>query len=171
MSKDNNPPEYGHPQADVPQDVVFSARLTPYRSLGPTGFRVLIGCIGIICLMVSLVFFLAGVWPVAGFMGLDFLLIYWAFKANYRDARRFEDIEVSRSRVLLRKVAPSGRTREHQFPQFGTRLEVDRHDEIGITTMSIVNRVKRVEFGKFLNPDDRESFALAFGNALRRAKG
>lgn len=164
MSKDN------HLQPETPDDLVFAARLTPYRSLGPTGFRVLIGCIGVICLVVSLVFFLAGVWPVAGFMGLDFLLIYWAFKANYREARGFEDIEVSRSHVLLRRVAPSGRIREHAFPQFGTRLEVNRHDEIGITAMTIVNRLKRVEFGKFLNPDDRESFAMAFGNALRKAK-
>jgi len=151
-------------------DVLFAARLTPYRSLDKDGFRLLMGCIGIVCLVVGLVFTIAGVWPILGFMGLDFLLIYWAFKSNYASAKAYEDVEVSRRHVALTKVSHKGRETRHDFPQFGTRLELDRHEEIGITQMRIANRDRAVQFGYFLNPADRQSFATAFAGALSRAK-
>lgn len=151
-------------------NVLFAARLTPYRSLGKNGFRILMLAIGSICFVVGLVFAMAGVWPVFGFMGLDFLLIYWAFRLNYRDARSYEDVEVTNRNVLLRKVDPQGHAIEHDFPQFGTRFEIKRHEEIGITAMHLANRARRVQLGQFLNPADRKSFAGAFAGALSRAK-
>ena len=151
-------------------ELVFAARLMPYRSLEPEGFKWLMIAIGTVCLTVGLVFFSLGLWPVLGFMGLDFLLIFWAFKVNYRAAKAYEDIEVSRQHVLLRKVTAKGRESEFEFPQFGTRFEVDRHEEIGITKMRLANRKREVELGYFLNPIDRESFAHAFSCALSRAK-
>lgn len=151
-------------------DLVFAARLTPYRSLGQEGFKWLMVAIGAVCLTVGLVFFSLGLWPVLGFMGLDFLIIFWAFKVNYHAAKAYEDVEVSRQHVLLRKVTAKGRESEYEFPQFGTRFEVDRHEEIGITQMRLANRKDEVELGYFLNPIDRESFAQAFSRALSRAK-
>ncbi|NKB51915.1 MAG: DUF2244 domain-containing protein [Rhizobiaceae bacterium] len=150
--------------------IVFSARLSPYRSLGQKGFRILFGLVAGVCLIVGLVFFALGLWPVLGFMGLDVLLVYWAFKSNFWSAKAYEDVEISRQHVLLRKVSPKGRKRDHTFPQFGTRFEVDRHDEIGITKMRLAHRLNSVEFGYFLNPQDRESFASAFQTAMATAK-
>lgn len=152
------------------ESIVFSARLTPYRSMGQKGFRILFGLVAGICLIIGLVFFALGLWPVLGFMGLDILLVYWAFKTNFWSAKAYEDVEVSRRHVQLRKVSPKGRTRDHTFPQFGTRFEVDRHDEIGITKMRLAHRKESVEFGYFLNPHDRESFATAFARAMAIAK-
>lgn len=151
-------------------DVIFAARLTPHRSLSPAGFRLLITIIGAICFVIGAFFLMMGVWPVLGFMGLDFLLIYWAFKANFFDAKAYEDVEVSRHHVMIRKVTPRGAATDHTFPQFGTRLEIDRHEEIGITQMRVANRNKAVSFGYFLNPLDRESFAAAFQQAISMAK-
>ena len=150
--------------------VVFSARLTPYRSLGTKGFKILFGLVAAFCFIVGIVFFALGLWPVLGFMGLDILLVYWAFKSNYFSAKAYEDVEVSRQHVFLRKVSPRGKASEHTFPQFGTRFEVDRHEEIGITQMRLANRARSVEFGYFLNPHDRESFASAFQLAMADAK-
>ncbi len=45
-----------------------------------------------------------------------------------------------------------------------------RHDEIGITRMTIEAKGEAVPIGGFLNPDDRESFAAAFSRALATAK-
>lgn len=154
----------------TPDDLVFSARLTPYRSLSQDGFRVLIGLVSAVCLLIGIVFFALGLWPVLGFMGLDILLIYWAFKSNYRTAKAYEDVEVSRKHVLLRKVSPKGIATDHEFPQFGTHFEVERHDEIGITKMRLANRKRAVEFGYFMNPHDRESFATTFKRAMATAK-
>jgi len=35
----------------------------------------------------------------------------------------------------------------------------------------VADRARSVPVGAFLNPDDRESFATAFGSALATAKG
>ncbi len=126
--------------------------------------------IACVCFTIGGVFFALGMWPVLGFMGLDVAVIYWAFKANYKSARAFEDVEISRAHVALRKVSPRGVETSYQFPQFGTRFVVERHEEIGITNMRIANRARSVPLGTFLNPPDRESFAMAFSNALSRAK-
>ncbi len=154
----------------ISDNIIFSARLTPYRSLGQQGYKILIGSIGVMCLAIGLFFFSLGLWPIIGFMGLDFILIYWAFKSNYRAARAFEDVAISAHRVFFKKVSHKGVERVYEFPQFGTRFEIDRHKEIGITMMRLCNRKKQVEFGYFLNPQDRESFAFAFQRALASAK-
>ncbi len=149
---------------------LFAARLTPYRSLSNRGFIILMGFVSLICLGVGGYFYLLGAWPVFGFMGLDILLVYGAFKLNYRAARAYEDIHVSRQQVLVRQVSPRGREKQHRYNPFGTRFVVDRHDEIGITDMALKTRDKKLSIGGFLNPEDKESFAEAFGLALARAK-
>jgi uncharacterized membrane protein len=72
------------------EPTLFSAVLTPHRSLGRTGFVVLMCLIGGISFVAGLVFFIAGAWPVMGFFWLDVLLVYIAFKVSYRSAAAYE---------------------------------------------------------------------------------
>lgn len=157
----------GKKAADEP---IFRALLTPHRSLGRTGFAVLMSVLGLAWLGFGLVFLSIGAWPVFGFFGLDVLLVYAAFKLNYRAARACEEVSVSRTALDIVKVAPSGRRQEHRFNPFWARFRVARHDEIGITAMVVEGEGRNVPIGAFLNPDDRESFATAFGRALAAAK-
>lgn len=154
--------------ADKP---IFKALLTPHRSLGRRGFALLMGLLLLIWLTVGAIFLSVGAWPVFGFLGLDVLALYIAFRANYRAARVREEVSLSHTRLDIRKVAASGRTQDHHFNPFWARFRVDRHREIGVTDMAVVSRDVRVSLGSFLNPDDRESFATAFGQALATAKG
>lgn len=149
---------------------IFRALLTPHRSLGRTGFIVLMALIAGISSGVGIFFWSIGAWPIFGFLGLDVVLIYIAFRLNYRAARAREEVSVSRLSVDIRKVAPSGRAQEHRFNTFWTRFLVDRHEEIGITAMAVEGQGRSVPVGTFLNPDDRESFAAAFGRALTTAR-
>jgi len=148
----------------------FRALLTPHRSLGRNGFIVLMAILVGVWGVTGAVFLAMGAWPVFGFFGLDVLAIYIAFRLNYRAARTREEVEVSRTSVDIRKVAPSGRTEEHRFNPFWTRFLVSRHAEIGITAMVLRARQSEVSIGSFLNPDDRESFAAAFDRALATAR-
>ena len=153
--------------ADIP---IFRALLTPHRSLGPTGFRWLMGIMVAASLICGLVFLSIGAWPIFGFFGLDALILYLAFKLNYRSGRAREEVSVSRTSLDIRQVAPSGKSREHRFNPFWARFAVSRHEEIGITRMAVEAQGQHVQIGSFLNPDDRESFAKAFGRALATAK-
>ncbi|MGB3502061.1 MAG: DUF2244 domain-containing protein [Mesorhizobium sp.] len=148
----------------------FRALLTPHRSLGRTGFTVLMGTLMVGWAVTGIIFLSQGAWPVFGFFGLDVLALYVAFRLNYRAARAHEVVEVSRTDVGIRQVAPSGRAREHHFNPFWARFNVSRHDEIGITSMVVEGQGRQVPVGSFLNPDDRDSFASAFGQALATAR-
>jgi len=153
--------------ADTP---FFKALLVPYRSLGRTGFYVLMGSMVAAWIFVAVMFYSMGAWPIIGFFGLDVLALYVAFRLNYRAANVREEIALSRTNLRIRKVPISGRVEEHSFNPFWARFSVRRGPENNITDMSIETRGMRIPVGSFLNPDDRESFASAFGRALATAK-
>ena len=147
---------------------VFAAELTPYRSLGRNGFRLVLAASGILGLGYGLFFLLSGAWPVGIFFGLDFLLLVIALKMSYRSGRRREEVSVSRSHVSVRKFSPTGRMVEHRFNPFWARLRINRHEEFGILSMHVTGEGRATDVGSFLNPDDKESFAAAFRAALAK---
>lgn len=148
----------------------FRALLTPHRSLGRKGFMFLMLAVAFGWLVTGAIFLSHGAWPVFGFFGLDVVLLYVAFQANYRAARAREEVSVSRTRLDIVKVAPSGKSENHHFNPFWARFNIARHEIAGITAMRVEGQGRSVPIGAFLNPDDRESFASAFGAALVRAR-
>jgi len=148
---------------------IFAAELVPYRSLGRKGFRIMLGLSGLICLLYGGFFLITGAWPIGFFFGLDFLLLYGAFRLNYRAAKVREEVMVSRTSVSVRKFTPSGAMTEFLWNPFWARFFVRRHDEFGILSMTVHGQGRSTEIGTFLNPDDRESFAKAFRGALATA--
>jgi uncharacterized membrane protein len=153
--------------ADQP---IFAAELTPYRSLGRKGYRILFAVTGTVCFLHAIFFMVTGAWPIGLFFGLDFLLLYGAFWLNYRSARAREEVTVSRTSLSVRKFTPAGRMTEHTFKTLWARFFVQRHEEFGITSMMVSGEGRGTEVGSFLNPDDRESFAKALTGALATAK-
>lgn len=153
-----------------PEEPVFAARLTPHRSLGPAGFAILMVFVAGSCFISGILFIAVGAWPVFFFFGLDAFLIWLAFRLNYRSGKISEEIEIWRDELRFRKIGASGKIVSHSLNPFWTRFVVDRHELAGITRMSLVGRNQSVDIGSFLNPQDRESFARAFSEALSRVK-
>lgn len=145
---------------------LFDAVLTPYRSLGTAGFATLMGLFAAVSLMVGLIFQLVGAWPVVGFFGLDIVLLAAAFLINYRSARAFEQVILSRDLLLIRQVRANGGTHEARFNPYWTRLHVERDEEVGVTRVRVTSQDRSLALGNFLNPADKESFAAALGEAL-----
>src|SRR3954462_3217035 len=94
------------------QPALFSALLTPHRSLSRTGFLVLMGFVCAVSFAAGLVFLLMGAWPVFGFFGLDVLVIWWAFRINFRDAKASEEISVTHFELRVRRVSHRGHVAE-----------------------------------------------------------
>jgi uncharacterized membrane protein len=169
MSADNNLPDPGSldPQADAE---IFSAVLTPHRSLGPTGFLIFMLVLGGISFVSGMVFLLAGAWPIFGFFGLDVLLVYWAFRINYRAARAYEVVTVTASELKLRKVSYHGRVSEWTLNPLWVRIDRDEHAEFGIERLYLVSRGRRLPIASFLGADEKASFAQALSAALGEAR-
>ena len=152
------------------EPTIFSAVITPHRSLGSVGFLVLMLVFGAASFVAGLAFLLMGAWPVFGFFGLDVLLLYWAFRLNYRYAAAYEEVTVTPVALTVRKVSHRGRAREWVLNPLWVRLDKIVHEEFGIERLLLVTRGKQLAIANFLGPDEKASFAKAFGAALNEAK-
>ncbi|MGQ0681236.1 DUF2244 domain-containing protein [Bradyrhizobium sp.] len=154
----------------VPQPELFSALLTPHRSLGRTGFLVLMGFLCAISFIAGMVFLMMGAWPVLGFFALDALAIWWAFRINNRTARAFEEITVTPSELRVRRTSHRGHVVEWVLNPLWVQLDRTEDPEFGIERLYLVSRGRRVSIGSFLGPDEKASFAKALLAALQAAR-
>lgn len=147
----------------------FNAILTPHRSLSPLGFLVLMSAISLVSFGVGIVFLLLGAWPVFGFFGLDVLLIYFAFKLNYRSGREYETVELSPNLLKLTRVDPRGHRQIHDFNPYWVRVGLTEEYD-GRTVMWLASHGRELVFGRFLSDDERREFAEALRSALMVAR-
>jgi uncharacterized membrane protein len=155
---------------ELPQPELFSALLTPHRSLSRTAFLVLMGFVGVISFAAGVAFWLMGAWPVFGFFGLDALAIYWAFKINFRHGKAMEEIRITPSELRLRRVSHRGQAVEFILNPLWVQLDQEIHDEYGVEKLYLLSRGRRVSVGSFLGPDEKASFAKALNAALQAAR-
>ncbi|MDB5545165.1 MAG: hypothetical protein JWO64_2314 [Hyphomicrobiales bacterium] len=149
---------------------IFSARLTPHRSLSRSNFRLLLIVVGAAGLFTALPFVILGAWPVAGFMGLDVALIYFAFRANFRDARAYEDVTLTPLELHLAKVSAKGARADWRFNPSWVRLEREEDEEFGLQRLSVASRGASIEIAHYLGPDDKARFATELSRALAEAR-
>jgi uncharacterized membrane protein len=149
---------------------LFSALLTPHRSLNRAGFLVLMGFLSVISFAAGMAFLLMGAWPVFGFFGLDVLAIYWAFRVNFRRASATEEISVTPSELRVRQVSHRGHVVEWVLNPLWVRLDQKVHAEFGIEKLYLVSKGRHVSIANFLGADEKASFAKALTAALQAAR-
>ncbi|MCP8938073.1 DUF2244 domain-containing protein [Alsobacter sp. SYSU M60028] len=169
---DAHPPP-GHPEGhehDAAARPLFSATIRPHRSMGVRGVKLVLVLVGLASLVASIPFIVMGFWPVAGFYGLDVLLLFFALRGNLDQARSYEEIVVSPVELLVRKVPVRGAAAEWRFNPLWTRLRRDIHAEFGVQRLSLVSRGLAVPVGHFLSPDEKERFGDRLSVALSDAR-
>lgn len=150
---------------DGAEPVLFDALLTPHRSLSPRGFMIFMAAICAVSFTGGMAFFLAGAWPIVGFLGADVLLIYLLFRANYRHGRRHETLELTRERLTVRKVNHYGEERSFEFQPYWLQVLMDdpaRHE----SQLVLQSHGERLIVGSFLAPEERLDLAKALKKAL-----
>jgi uncharacterized membrane protein len=145
----------------------WSVTLTPHRSLTREGFVALMAILVFINLAGGLLFLVAGAWPITGFMGLDVLLVWWAFRVNFADARRAERIIVNDDLVTLQRLSPTGRNETLEFNRRWLRVELEFDEAREIVGRLLLSyRGALTEVGSFLGADERKSLSKALRLAL-----
>lgn len=146
--------------------VFFDAILHPHRSLGRGGFRVLMGVVIAVNLMVAGLCYAAGAWPVVPFCGLDVLVIWGAFQLNYRAARLYERVRLTDADLTVQRVVWKKPELRWTFQPYWLRIRVeDQPDQPQRVTLT--SHGQSVQVGSFLSPDERVEFARSLENALR----
>lgn len=152
------------------QGEIFSARLTPHRSLNRTGFLVVMAFVSVVSFAAGVAFLLMGAWPVFGFFGLDVLAIYWAFKISFRRAKACEEIRMTSSELHVRRISHRGDVVEFTFNPLWVQLDRREHAEFGIERLYLVSKGRRIAIASFLGPEEKASFSKALTAALQAAR-
>jgi uncharacterized membrane protein len=149
---------------------LFSALLTPHRSLNRTGFLVLMTFLSVVSFVAGLAFLMMGAWPVLGFFGIDVLVVYWAFRVNFRRGNATEEIRVTATELRVRRVSHRGDVVEWVLNPLWVRLDQKTHAEFGIEKLYLVSKGRHVSIASFLGADEKASFAKALNAALQAAR-
>jgi uncharacterized membrane protein len=151
------------------EPLLLNACLRPNRSLSTRGFVILMTAVSAISFFGGLMFFIAGAWPVVGFLGFDFLLIYIAFRINYRDGRNYETLRMSRDELEVTKVNYHGKARSWRFQPAWLQVRIDNpveHD----SALMLRSHGRCLIIGSFLAPEERAEVAHALSAALMEAR-
>ncbi len=146
----------------------FQAVLYPNRSLSGTGFTLLMGLVVLVSLLVGAGFAIAGAWPVTGFLGLDVLLLYLAFRWNFRDSSRADMIRLDDQGLSVTRIMPDGKTREWRFETAWVQVVTEKK------RLLLRSHGEELAIGPFLTADERASLAGALREAIdarRQAPG
>ena len=145
----------------------FEATLYPNQPVRRAGFIGLMLGMSSVSLVMAVGFALAGAWPVAGFLGIDLLLLHLAFRLARARARRREHIRIDAEGLLVRRVEADGVTREWRFEPYWVRVLMDdpprRNSWLTLASHGLSLRV-----GTFLTPQERLDLARALRAALRQ---
>ena len=110
------------------QKEIFKILLHPQRSLSIRGFYFIMFICFIISLSVGLFFYSLGAWPVIGFFGLDILLIYLAFKINYKSAKKTEKIILTHQELIVERQKLFGGINSWKFkPPHWVKVTIKSH--------------------------------------------
>lgn len=126
---------------------------------------VFMAAISVVSFGTGLLFYLLGAWPVMGFMGLDVLLVYIAFKLNFRALRLYETVDLNGEALTVTRVAPSGKSQSWSFNPYWVRLNLNAR--VGLASeLTLSSHGKQIVLGRFLSDPEREDFATALKAAL-----
>ena len=158
----------GQAETGVAADKIwFDAVLHPHRSLSPLGFIILMAALGTVSFAMGIAFMMAGAWPVFGFFGLDVLLVYLAFRANYRSGMVYETLRLTSDDFTVRRVLPNGSSKSWRFQPYWLRVDMD-DPPTPQSELTLRSHGEALVIGAFLTPVERLEVAQALSAALAR---
>jgi len=149
--------------------LLFDAELRPHRSLSPQGFLWLMSGICLVSFAAGLACYLAGAWPVIGFMGADVLLIYFAFRINYRRAHMRETIQLTPGQLRVQRINHWGEIQTWDFQTYWLQVLLDEQDE-GEIKLTLRSHGRNLVIGSFLPPRERIEVADALREAIDQSR-
>jgi uncharacterized membrane protein len=144
------------PTRDGP--IYFKAVPRPNPPLAPVACICLLTAVAAIDALLALIFVIRGAWPVTPFMGVDVLLLAWAFFSSSRAARAREELSLSRSELCVDYFPPAGNPKHVNFNPYWVRVQLDGIGQ-GRSAITLSSHGRRLQMGSFLSPRNRVSVA------------
>src|SRR6185312_12851233 len=111
------------PVMSAPSDILLNQVLRPSPPLAPRILLRILAGVALINLLFVAYFLFKGAWPIAPFMGLDVVLLGWAFRASTIAARREEHVVLTPSELSVERRFPKRPLRAWTFNPYWVRVE------------------------------------------------
>lgn len=133
------------------------------------------GALGLLAFTIGLGFFLMGAWPVIGFLGLELLVVWGAFKLNYRAAQRRQTLTADTENFEVANTYPNGTTESQTVSTAWAKLSVTPSEEPAPNArirkqVSIASHGVHVPIGEFLHPAETAGLAREVQGMLDQAQ-
>ena len=148
---------------------LFNITVLPYRSLSKKGFKNLMLIVCFIFFSIGIFFWSIGASPVFGFLGLDVLCLYLAFKINYKNGEIFENLKILNSELVITRFFPSGKSQVWNLEPYWTKAEILSQSKNN-DALVVRSKEKVVMLGSFLNLNDKKKLKKKINNALSSYK-
>ena len=147
----------------------------PHRSLSPKGFAIVMAVLAGFLFLIGLGFFLAGAWPVIGFWGLELLVIWGAFKLNYRAARHRETIQTTTEELMIESQTPAGKLAQKSFPIGWLRVSLSPSKSLPMKSRDqqkviLSSHGEQAEVGNYLHPAEKAGLSRELSAMIDRAR-
>jgi len=147
----------------------------PHRSLSPRGFLLVMTALGVLAFCIGLGFFLLGAWPVIGFLGLEILVVWCAFKINYRAAKQRQHLTATATKLKIENVSPAGERDTTELPTAWVKVELTPRDAPDTHSrhrqkLLVRSHGRTAEIGTFLHPAETPKLARDVGQMVQRAR-
>ncbi len=149
--------------------VFLDAVLRPAPPLTAQATVLVLGAVGLANFTLGVIFMLKGAWPVMPFMGLDVLLLIWAFHRCRRAAQSYEHVVLSLSRLDITRHRQGEQTSEISLNPYWLNVGIEEEAEQP-RHLLLSSHGRSIELGAFLAPEERLRLAQLLRQALVAAK-
>jgi len=154
---------------DGSEPLLLDTTLRPSPPMEGRVLLIILAAIAAFNVAFALSFILQGAWPVAPFMGLDVVLLAWAFRESKIRARVCEHVTLTASELLVEQKPARGIARQIRFNPYWVRVDLQQVSEFA-NRLWLRSHGRSVQLGAFLAPSVREEFATRLKSALSKAK-
>jgi uncharacterized membrane protein len=149
--------------------IPFDFHISPNISMGRTGTVVIAALFAVPTVLLALIFFARGSWPVAIFAVLSLLGLFAALTFSRISLGRHERVFIRDQCVVVERTKASGASVSQSLPIYGIRLESIVDPDFGHLRLTLQHRARRMEIARDLSPAEREEFQAAFLDAMTTA--
>ena len=163
------------PQNQLKTQPLERLTIWPHRSLSRKGFMVLITVLVGLLSTIGFGFFLAGAWPVIGFLGLELLVVWGAFNLNYRAAKVRETIETNTETLKIEHTDERGKSEITEFPVGWLRVHLSPSVTPDVSAryhqrVVLSSHGRKAEVGAFLHPAEKAKLSREVEGMVSRSR-
>ncbi|MGC6536777.1 MAG: DUF2244 domain-containing protein [Candidatus Puniceispirillaceae bacterium] len=153
----------------TPENLTDIITIWPYRSLSNKGFLILMAVLAALAFCIGLGFFLIGAWPVIGFLGLELVVVYIAFRLNYRSAKAYEQLLIHQSGITIIRLSDNGTETRDELASLWLKAEIIKQSGkrklLGLRLHSQFH-----EIGAFLPPAEKSNLKNLINERIEKAR-